>query len=445
MMKPKKKKPPGDLHNFWGKKYYRFVQQLLFAGITLPCFAGDPSPAMVASKQDSSTTFLTPLTDRGISFPFSYTGEIMGNLSGGYKQGAVYDGLLKAGIQVDLEKLSGWKGATFLANGLYPQGPSLTNLYVHDFNGASNIDAYDSIRLYELWFQQNFDQDHFSIRLGQLAADSEFCISNGCCLFVNSAFGVIPLLSKNMNAPIYPMTAPGIRFRFAPNDSWATQLSTFIGNVGDQATNNRHGISFFNNSTGALIMGETSYTWNPPPKPSDDKEISAKNAVQTGRPLSGTYKLGGFCNTATFDQVNGNGTCSGEYAFYAIADQEIWHEPGDPDQGLRLFGRIGAAPADRSTVSFYFDSGLNYQGLLPSRDKDICGLGLSYTKLSNDLVDSNGLPVESHHETILEMSYQAVITPWLTLQPDFQYIFNPGAVGHQQNAIVAGLRFTVNF
>ena len=65
--------------------------------------------------------------------------------------------------------------------------------------------------------------------------------------------------------------------------------------------------------------------------------------------------------------------------------------------------------------------------------------------LSTDLQDSDGLALESHHETILELSYQAVVNSWLTLQPDLQYVFNPGAVGHQQNAVVAGLRFTVNF
>ena len=419
------------------------IGTFLFATLTFPCFGGETSSADTPPKSDSPATFLTPLTDRGITFPLSYTGEVMGNLSGGYKQGAVYDGLIQTGIQIDLEKLSGWKGASFLVNGLYPHGPSITNLYVHDFNGVSNINAYNSVRLYELWVQQNFDQDHYSFRIGQLAADSEFCISNGCCLFVNSAFGVIPLLSKNLNAPIYPMTAPGARFRFAPNDSWATQISAFIGDVGNQATNNQHGTSFFHNSTGALIMGETGYTFNPPPK--TPETTGAKNQVPTERPLSGTYKLGGFCDTATFDQVNSSGPCRSEYAFYVIADQEVWHEQGDPEQGLRLFGRIGAAPANRSTVSFYFDSGVNYQGLLPKRDKDICGLGVSYTKLSTDLLDSNGQALESHHETILELSYQAVVNSWLTLQPDLQYVFNPGAVGHQQNAVVAGLRFTVNF
>ena len=418
---------------------------LLCVGLIAPCFGLESSKDATAPTKEPAAGFLMQINDKGISFPFTYTGEVFGNLSGGYKQGAVYEGLVKAGIQLDLEKLAGWKGATILVYGLYPHGESITGKYVHDFNGVSNIDGYDSPRLYELWFQQNFDADKFSIRLGQLAADSEFCISNGCCLFINSAFGAIPLLSKNVDSPVYPLAVPGVRIRFAPNDSFFAQFSAYIGNSGDQASNNRYGTRFFNGSSGALLMGEIGYTLNPPPKPDDSQKGGAKSQVAPGRPLSGTCKLGGFYDTATFDNPDGNGNRRGEYAFYVIADQEIWHEPGDPDQGLRIFGRIGAAPSDRSTVPFYFDAGLNYQGLLASRDKDLCGIGVSYTKLGNDLQDENGSPAESHHETIIEASYQAVITSWLSVQPDFQYVFNPGGTGRRQNAVVAGLRVTVNF
>ncbi|MEI8341529.1 MAG: carbohydrate porin, partial [Verrucomicrobiota bacterium] len=428
------------LYNAWRK-----IPVFFLIGMITPAFALDSSKDSTVPGPDPAAGFLTQLNHRGITFPFTYTGEVFGNLSGGYKQGAVYDGLVKVGIQLDLEKLSGWKGGSFLVNGLYPHGGSITNLYVHDFNGVSNIDAYDSPRLYELWFQQNFENDKISIRLGQLAADSEFCISNGCCLFINGAFGEIPLMSKNIDGPVYPIAAPGVRIRIAPNDSFFAQFSTFIGNSGDQASNNRYGTRFFNGSTGALLMGEIGYALNPPPKTDDIQKNEAKSQVASGRPLSGNYKLGGYYDTATFDNLRGNSSHRGEYAFYLIADQEVWQEPGDPDQGLRLFTRAGASPSDRSTVSFYCDGGVNYQGLIPCRDKDLCGIGVSYTKISNDLLDDSGSPVESHHETIIEASYQAVVTNWLSVQPDFQYIFNPGATGRQQNAVVAGLRFTVNF
>ena len=426
--------------------FFKFaLTALLFAGLIAPCSGLESSKEASAASMEPPANILTQLNNRGVSFPFTYTGEVFGNLSGGYKQGTVYEGLVKVGIQLDLDKLAGWKGATILVNGLYPQCGGITNYYVHDFNGVSNIDSFNSPRLNELWIQQNFDSDKFSIRIGQIAADTEFFISTGASLFINSAFGVVPPVSKNIDAPVYPLAAPGVRVRISPNDSLFAQFAAFTGSSGDPATNNRYGTRFFNNSTGVLLMGEIGYTLNPPPKADESQESGAKSQITPERPLSGTYKIGGVYDTATFDNLDGNGNQDGDYAFYAIADQEIWHEPGDPDQGLRIFGRIGASPSDRSTVSFYFDAGLNYQGLLPSRDKDIFGIGVSYTKISNELLDDNGSPVESHHETIIEATYQAVVTNWLSVQPDFQYIFNPGATGRQQDAVVAGLRFTVNF
>lgn len=161
--------------------------------------------------------------------------------------------------------------------------------------------------------------------------------------------------------------------------------------------------------------------------------------------MSGTYKLGGFYHTADFKNLDGVSQHRGDYAFYVIADQEVWHKPGVPDRGLKLFGRIGAAPDDRNTVSFYCEGGLNYQGLVPSRDRDIFGIGVSYTQISANLLDESGSPAPSHHETILEITYQTVINNWLSVQPDFQCVFNPGATASLPTALIAGVRFNISF
>ena len=71
-----------------------------------------------------------PAPPAPVQIPFSYTGELLANVSGGYKQGAVYDGLASLGLQVDLERAISWKGGTFLASAIYPHGGSLTNKFV---------------------------------------------------------------------------------------------------------------------------------------------------------------------------------------------------------------------------------------------------------------------------------------------------------------------------
>jgi porin len=87
--------------------------------------------------------------------------------------------------------------------------------------------------------------------------------------------------------------------------------------------------------------------------------------------------------------------------------------------------------------------------------------GVSYAKISRDAaaldqdkLALNGPPYPIRNEEVLfELSYQAQIAPWWTVQPDLQYIVHPGGnvpdpaspnstVG---NAFVAGIRSTVKF
>ena len=68
------------------------------------------------------------------------------------------------------------------------------------------------------------------------------------------------------------------------------------------------------------------------------------------------------------------------------------------------------------------------------------------------LIGTSGLSVIRNHEALLEISYTAEIKPGWTLQPDFQYIWQPGGnVPNESgnaavaNAAVVGLRTTIGF
>ena len=368
---------------------------------------------------------------KAIWFPFSYTGEALGNLSGGYKRGAIYEGLLDVGLQGDLGKIVGWNGASFLVSGLYPHGPSLTNNFVHDFNSVSNIDAYDSIRLYETWIQQDLADGKLSIRAGQILSDTEFFISDNAALFINGAFGELPIVSQNLSAPAFPVARPGVRIRWAATDSISVQTGVFDGNAGNPAVNNKHGVDWkLNPEDGVLAISEVAFN---------------RYGEQSKRGLRGLYKFGAFFHSSMANQAFPGRAAHADFGGYFIADQQLWSEPGKDDQGLSGFFRVGGAPDGRNTVPFYFDTGLNYKGLLPGRDKDTAGIGFSYTKLSPNLRGTDGAPFSSHHEAILEATYNVQANDWLTVQPDFQYIFNPGASQNLPNALVAGIRFNVTF
>jgi porin len=422
------------------KKTCALIPYLWFAFAT--AWAGDGA-AGTTGTTGTTGNLLTELGQMGVTFPVSYTGEVLGNPAGGRRQGAIYDGLLEAGVQVDLSQLAHWQGATFTADGFYPHGSSLTRNDVHDLNVLSNIDAFHDPRLYELWLQQVLLDGKLSIRVGQIPADTEFGLTAYGSLLLNSAFGTQPTIGLNMEAPIYPAAAPGVRVIYKPSDGWVLMAAVFDGSTGSLEGADKNGTDFnFDPRNGTLCMAEADYTANPPPAAPAD----GKAAAPASRPLSGTYKVGGFLNTEDFTDIKTGGTLHGDYGVYAIADQELWHEPGAPDKGLRGFCRLGFVPPDRNTVAFDLETGLNYAGLLRGRDKDLTGLGFAYTKVSDGALNDDGNAPGRHYESIVEWTYQAPVNDHLTVQPDVQYIINPGGGDERlRNALVLGLRFTMQF
>ncbi|MBA3652527.1 MAG: carbohydrate porin [Chthoniobacterales bacterium] len=114
---------------------------------------------------------------------------------------------------MDFEKAGGLPGLTFTVSGLYAAGPGLTNEVVHDLNVLSNIDTFDSIRLYEAWLQQEFWDGKFSLRLGQILADAEFFVSDYGALFINSSFGAILKIEVPQNRALCRMRSGEVRIQ----------------------------------------------------------------------------------------------------------------------------------------------------------------------------------------------------------------------------------------
>ena len=107
--------------------------------------------------------------------------------------------------------------------------------------------------------------ENFPSALGQLLVDAEFFGSDYGSLFLNSAFGAIPLVSQNLNPPIFPVAAPGLRLRADPSDAFYAEVALFSGDVGAPDTINKHNTRFsFHHEDGTLIFAEIGYRSHPP-------------------------------------------------------------------------------------------------------------------------------------------------------------------------------------
>jgi porin len=182
------------------------------------------------------------LADDGITFNVQYAAEVWSNVTGGESKRTVYTGLMTLQGNVDLQKLLGWQGASVSTRWYWLSGQdiSATNLGNNIFT-VSNIAGFPTFRMSELWFQQNFMNDRISIRMGQLAADSQFGVSTYETVFLNGTFAWSPDLYTNIpnGGPAYPMGAPGVQLALTPL-TWLTyQGAVFQSNVFAQNVN-RH-------------------------------------------------------------------------------------------------------------------------------------------------------------------------------------------------------------
>ena len=325
---------------------------------------------------------------------------------------------------------------------------------VGNFLTISNIAGFNTLRMGELWFQQDLFPHGdkrlpgLSLRVGQMMADSEFVISDYGALFTNGTFGWPAFLYTNIpgGGPAYPMGTLGVRVAVNPWEWMTLQSAVFQGNVFAQDVN-RHGFRWdLNADQGYFWINELQVRWNQ----GDD-----------ARALLGQAKFGAWFDTADFadpffdedgvpladaDSSGNPETHPWNYGFYWILDQMLYREPGEAvaaagigkdeksvpsskasaepsknasNQGLGWFGRIAFGPQNRNFVGFYFDTGLVYTGLIPTRDEDQVGVGFVYAQLTNgarrtlELEGSRGVGAEM----VLEFSYKAILTPWLYIQP----------------------------
>ena len=141
----------------------------------------------------------------------------------------------------------------------------------------------------------------------------------------------------------------------------------------------------------------------------------------------------------------------------------IWEDPADDDRNLNVFLRaMGTPQIDRNLIDFSLNAGLTFNEPFKHRDDDVFGIGMGYTHVSSraaDLDRDTGLFNGSYYpvrgsETFVEVTYRYQLTPWCQLQPDFQYVFNPGggipnpnsASGQRvQDEAILGLRVNVAF
>jgi porin len=369
---------------------------------------------------------------RGADVRVVYTGDTLAVVAGGLRRRTAYLDNTDMTLTLDAEKLVGWTGARFFVYGLGDHGRDPSAALVGDMAGVDNIEAPDTFKLYEAWYLQELFEGRFSILGGLYNLNGEFDVDESAQTFINSAFGIGTDYSQSgLNGPsIFPVTSLAVRIRVRPTDHWYVQTAVLDGAPGSLRDDGGTQIAW-QGRDGVLVAAESGCVLG--------QEEGAAVAY-------GKYAFGGWAYSTRLPRIapDSSRERSGSHGLYALAEQQVYREATDAAQGLSLFARVGYADPTFNNIEWMLSEGGTYTGLVPGRDADLFGVAATTAWSGRDARDAGravGEPVLGA-ETVIEMTYCVQLTPWLTLQPDLQYIVNPGLSSTIGDALVVGVRFT---
>ncbi len=343
------------------------------------------------------------------------------NFSGGIRTNRIdWRYRLDVSLTLDTNKLFGWKGGTAFVDFMAHGGQNPANDLVGELQAISAIDQDPATRLDQIWYRQNLLDGNLWFKLGRIDTTYDFDNIRDAQAFLNGSFGFSPSIFV---FPSYPFSAWGGEVSWQPVSALTLHGGLFDGNtentVPDVASTNPNAVE---NPDGILALVEESLNWR----------ISAHH-------LSGTFTLGQWYHTGTFQRYSGS-SAQGAEGFYAYLDQTLWtfaHAKGQTASRIGTFVQYAWANDQLTEIDQNISGGLRWRGPIPGRTDDNTGVAATWAHLSPYA------QTPYSYELAIEGFYTAQITPWLSIQPDLQYIIHPG--GAYQNALVATVQVGIQF
>lgn len=408
------------------------VALLLSAGVTVAASAGpapqaqpaaSPNTCGAAGLWNTAAGNWWALHDHlqtiGISLGAYWVMEGFRNFRGGKDTNdTVPASTLDLNLAVDTQKLLHLPGGTFYADLEDHAGRDPSAVLVGDLQIFDKLNYSSYLQVFELWYQQKFFDDTLRVKAGKVDANTEFSVITNGLSFVNSSSQVTPTLFV---FPTTPDPSPGINLFFTPDNLFYASFGIYYANHSERFldfTGRPYAVQ--PTPGGAFLIGESGLTWRRLP----------------GLGTDGDLRLGLWGHTGTYGKFDG-GTRHGVEGLYLIFDQTLWKPTSakDDGRGLRTFLEYGYTDRSVSPIYQHFGGGVTWTGLLPGRPYDVIGFTPQYARLSP------GLGVPHNYELALETFYNLRLTAQVALQPDLQYIVNPG--GQYPDALVGTLRLKV--
>ena len=349
---------------------------------------------------------------------FSITQDAAGNFRGGIKPGFAHLGLIQLNLTLQTENMDWWKDGTWKIQIQNTYGHQPTQEMVGDVQVFSNIEHGNYTYLYQFWYRHHFED--LTLLAGKHDMNAHFFTSDYAGQYINSSFGIMPVASLNVPVSIFPSTTLGFVANYRMTRGLSFQGGIYNGYPGKITRTNFGTDLNLSFSRGLFYIGELGWdtSWND---------------------LEGTYKLGAFYHSGSFPGLcNPDITHQGASGVYLLADQ-LLHQDADGSGEMGTFLQVGYSPEPCSLNDFYMAYGLNFSGVGGSHPGNSVGVALAHASTNDRLLEKDA---ESYQqcETAVELTYTHHLSDQLVVQPDIQYILNPGMKSRHDHCLVALVR-----
>lgn len=407
------------------------------------------------------------LNDEGVEITASYLNNIAGNVTGGKTKGFTYTDNFSFGANLHMDKLVGWQGATITVSGLNRDGTSLSQRNIGNQFTVQQDYGGSAVMFYALYLEQKLLDDKVTVKVGRFATGDDFASTPIYWLYMNNGIDGNPqALPVNSNFSAYPWAVWAAKIRIDPTPEFNANFGAY--QVSDRIFNrNYHGLDWsIRPNDGIMLISQVGWTpeffkrpvakgdTNDAKAVTDGKSVADGKAAKDFSPVTelkgypGHYWFGAYWSSWTYGQFGDPDRAKGAYGFYWHADQMVYQEAPGSDQGLTLWTAFVYSPQQNiAKVPFEANAGVVYKGLIPTRDDDYTVFGIVYGNFSRNYARNqdnmgDGYP---RYELVLEGNYKIQLNKFAFVQPDVQYVINPGGTGNLGNALVLGAQMGVTF
>ena len=344
---------------------------------------------------------------------------------GGIGNGGRHITHLDLKLKMDLEKAAGWEGGSAMINVLSDGGWGPNARYVGSQMGVTNVEvgAPTTTRLFQAWLQQNLFDDRLAVLAGLYPIDSEFFTVDSAGVFLGPQYGTPADLALTRGPSIFNNSAFGLRAKWSIAKTVYLMGAVLDGIPNDPARPKSTAIRFAKGD-GSFSIGELA--WLPE---ADNEKFQGHAKAAIG--------LWGY-STKVADQLDNE--LRYQRGGYVLGERTLLRLGGDEARFLSGFARYTWGDGDSTAVKNSLSLGLHLKGPLASRADDIVGLAWTRAGMSQKWRDVQTVPADTKSsESALEITWRFAVTPYLAIQPNYQYIRNPGG-GSAPNAKLIGVR-----